>query len=101
MQHVLVTGGAGYIGSTLVPMLLERGFAVTVVDNFMFGQDSLSAVCHHPQFALVRGDVRNQELMRPLIGKADIVLPLAALVGAPLCDRDPLAATTTNKDAPT
>ena len=99
MQHVLVTGGAGYIGSTLVPMLLDRGFAVTVVDNFMFGQDSLSAVCHHQHFHLVRGDVRNQQLMRPLVGKADIVIPLAALVGAPLCDRDPLAATTTNKDA--
>jgi nucleoside-diphosphate-sugar epimerase len=94
-----VTGGAGYIGSTLVPMLLDRGFRVTVVDNFMFGQDSLSAVCHQPAFQLVRGDVRNQELMRPLVGKADIIIPLAALVGAPLCDRDPLAATTTNKDA--
>ena len=54
MQHVLVTGGAGYIGSTLVPLLLERGFRVTVVDSFMFGQDSLSAVCHHPVSARAR-----------------------------------------------
>jgi nucleoside-diphosphate-sugar epimerase len=99
VQHALVTGGAGYIGSTLVPMLLDRGFRVTVVDNFMFGQDSLSAVCHHPCFQLVRGDVRNQELMRPLVRAADVLIPLAALVGAPLCDRDPLAATTTNRDA--
>jgi nucleoside-diphosphate-sugar epimerase len=99
VQNVLVTGGAGYIGSTLVPMLLDRGDRVTVVDNFMFGQDSLSGVCHDPNFQLVRGDVRNQELMRTLIRQADTIVPLAALVGAPLCDRDPLAATTTNKDA--
>ena len=99
MERVLVTGGAGYIGSTLVPMLLDREYQVTVVDNFMFGQDSLSAVCHNRNFELVRGDVRNKDLMRPLLSKADIIIPLAALVGAPLCDRDPLAATTTNKDA--
>jgi nucleoside-diphosphate-sugar epimerase len=99
MQRVLVTGGAGYIGSTLVPMLLDRGAHVTVVDSFMYGQDSLSGVCHHREFELVRGDVRNKELMRPLVAKSDIIIPLAALVGAPLCDRDPLAATTTNRDA--
>ena len=99
MQRVLVTGGAGYIGSILVPALLERGFHVTVVDNFMFGQDSLSAVCYHSCFELVCGDVRDHGVMRPLLANADIVIPLAALVGAPLCDRDPLAATSTNKDA--
>lgn len=80
-------------------MLLERGYHVTVVDSFMFGQDSLSAVCHHRHFDLVRGDVRDRNVMRPLIAKADAIIPLAALVGAPLCDRDPIAATTTNKDA--
>lgn len=99
MTRVLVTGGAGYIGSTLVPALLDRGFAVTVLDNFMYGQDSLASVCYHPAFSLVRGDVRSKDVMRPLIKDADIIIPLAALVGAPLCDRDPLAATTTNKDA--
>jgi nucleoside-diphosphate-sugar epimerase len=96
---VLVTGGAGYLGSVLVPALLGRGFPVTVIDNFMYGQDSLAAVCYHRQFALVRGDVRSMDVMRPLLREADIVIPLAALVGAPLCDRDPLAATSTNRQA--
>jgi nucleoside-diphosphate-sugar epimerase len=99
MPKVLVTGGAGYIGSILVPMLLDRGFDVTVIDSFRFDQDSLAAVCHHPAFAIVRGDVRSIDTMRPLLKTADIVIPLAALVGAPLCDRDPLAATSTNKQA--
>jgi len=99
MVNILVTGGAGYIGSTLVPALLERGFSVTVVDSFLYGQDSLAAVCYHPNFSLVRGDVRSMDTMRPLVARADVVIPLAALVGAPLCDRDPLAATSTNKQA--
>ena len=99
MTKVLVTGAAGYIGSTLVPALLDAGYAVTAVDNFMYAQDSLAAVCYHPSFSLVRGDVRSADVMRPLVTDADIIIPLAALVGAPLCDRDPIAATTTNKDA--
>src|ERR687896_491685 len=99
MTKVLVTGGAGYLGSVLVPALLERGFAVTAVDNFMYEQDSLAACCYHESFALVRGDVRMMHTMRPLVKEADIIIPLAALVGAPLCDRDPLAATSTNRQA--
>jgi nucleoside-diphosphate-sugar epimerase len=99
MTRVLVTGGAGYIGSTLVPALLERGMAVTVVDSFMYDQDSLAACCYHKAFTLVRGDVRSMAVMRPLLTSADIIIPLAALVGAPLCDRDPIAATSTNKQA--
>jgi nucleoside-diphosphate-sugar epimerase len=99
MTNVLETGGAGYLGSTLVPALLDRGFAVTVVDNFMYGQDSLAGVCYHPAFSLVRGDVRSMDTMRPLLSRADIIIPLAARVGAPLCDRDPAAATSTNLQA--
>ena len=98
-MKVLVTGGAGYIGSILVPALLDRGFAVTVLDNFMYGQDSLAAVCSRPEFSLVRGDVRSIDLVKRLASDADVIIPLAALVGAPLCDRDPLAATSTNLTA--
>jgi len=99
MTQVLVTGGAGYIGSVLVPTLLDRGFAVTVVDNFMYHQDSLAAVCHRPEFSLVCGDVRSMNTMRPLLKNADLIIPLAALVGAPLCDREPIASTATNLQA--
>lgn len=98
-QHILVTGGAGYLGSILVPTLLDRGFSVTVIDNLMFRQTSLAAVCAHPHFSLVPGDVRSIETMRPLLKQADIIIPLAAYVGAPLCDREPAAATATILDA--
>ena len=96
---MLVTGGAGYIGSILVPALLDRGYEVAVVDNFMYGQDGLAAVCHDEKFSLTRGDVRSMDVMRPLLRKADVVIPLAAIVGAPRCDRDPAAATSTNLTA--
>lgn len=96
---VLVTGGAGYLGSILVPELLAQGFAVTVLDNFMFKQNSLAHVCADPNFSVVRGDCRDEGLMKSLLKDADIVIPLAALVGAPLCKLDPVGATSTNLDA--
>jgi len=96
---ILVTGGAGYLGSILVPELLNAGYKVTVLDNFMFKQNSLAHVCHHPNFGVVRGDIRVESTMTDLLRDADIVVPLAALVGAPLCVRDPVGATTTNHDA--
>lgn len=98
-HRILVTGGAGYLGSTLVPTLLAAGHQVTVLDNFMYHQNSLAHVCHDPGFEVVRGDVRIESTVLPLLKKADIVIPLAAYVGAPLCARDPLGATTTNHDA--
>lgn len=97
--NILVTGGAGYLGSTLVPALLEAGHKVTVLDNFMFGQSSLNHVCHHPNFTVVNGDVRLENVMPKLMTKADIIIPLAAYVGAPLCARDPVGASTVNHDA--
>jgi nucleoside-diphosphate-sugar epimerase len=99
MANILVTGGAGYIGSVLVPELLKDGHNVTVLDNFLFGQSSLNHVCYHPNFRVYRGDVRIKADMLPLMKEADIIIPLAAYVGAPFCDKDPIGATTTNKDA--
>jgi nucleoside-diphosphate-sugar epimerase len=96
---ILVTGGAGYIGSILVPEFLAAGHAVTVLDNFRYRQNSLAGVCSHPKFDVVNGDARSEAVIQPLLRGADIVIPLAALVGAPLCDRDPLGATSTNRDA--
>ena len=98
-HQILVTGGAGYLGSTLVPELLAAGHRVTVLDNFMYHQNSLAHVCHHPGFDVVRGDVRSESAVLPLLKKADIVIPLAAYVGAPLCARDPVGASSTNHDA--
>ena len=98
-MKILVTGGAGYLGSTMVPELLAAGHEVTVLDNFMFRQGSLNHVCHHPKFGVVKGDIRIESILLPLLKKADAVIPLAALVGAPLCNQDPVGATTTNRDA--
>ncbi|TKB69984.1 MAG: SDR family oxidoreductase [Nitrospira sp.] len=97
--NILVTGGAGYLGSTMVPDLLQLGHKVTVLDSFMYKQSSLNHMCHHPNFSVVRGDIRIESVMAPLIKKADIVIPLAALVGAPMCSQDPVGATTVNHDA--
>jgi len=99
MSKVLITGGAGYIGSVLVPELLRRGHEVTVIDNFMYGQTSLLDVCNFKQLTVVRGDARDERLMAKSILGKDFIIPLACLVGAPLCDKDPLAARTTNLEA--
>lgn len=97
--NILVTGGAGYLGSTMVPDLLQSGHRVMVLDSFMYKQASLNHVCHHPNFSVVKGDIRIESVMAPLIRQADIVIPLAALVGAPMCSQDPVGATTVNHDA--
>lgn len=96
---VLVTGGAGYLGSILAPELLAAGHRVTVLDNFMYSQNSLAHLCANPDFDVVNGDARAPDALSPLLSKADVVIPLAALVGAPLCKKDPIAATTTNREA--
>lgn len=97
--NILVTGGAGYLGSTMIPDLLSAGHKVVVLDNFMYKQASLNHVCHHENFQVIKGDVRIESTIRPLIKNADVIIPLAALVGAPICNIDPIGATSTNRDA--
>src|SRR3989344_2522630 len=99
MKNILVTGGAGYLGSVLCEVLLDKGYKVTVVDNLMYRQKSLFHLCNNPNFDFVFGDVRDKSLMSKLIKNADVLLPLAAIVGTAACDNDPYLATTTNVDA--
>jgi nucleoside-diphosphate-sugar epimerase len=98
-MNILITGGAGYIGSVLTPQLLQAGHRVTVLDNFMFQQATLAECCQYDTFEVVRGDCRDEALVRKLLARADAIVPLAALVGAPLCARDALGAQTINQDA--
>ncbi len=97
--HVLITGGAGYIGSVLTQVLLEEGYAVTVVDNLSFKQVSLLSCFRFPQFKFLQGDVCNESFMKPLIKEADVIIPLAAIVGAPACAQIPSLAKLINFDA--
>lgn len=97
--NILVTGGAGYLGSVLVPELLKLGHRVTVLDTFMFGQNSLLECCAYTNFDVIRGDAREEAVLKPLLQKADYIISLAALVGAPLCGRDKIGTLTTNRDA--
>lgn len=98
-MKILVTGGAGYLGSIMVGTLLARGDKVIVVDSFVHGVPSLAHFVAHPNFDVVRGDVRDVHTMRALFAQADVVIPLAAVVGAPACAQDPLAALSTNVEA--
>ena len=99
MKNILVTGGAGYVGSVLVPVLLQNGHKVTVIDNFLYKQPSLASVVSNKNFSLAYGDVRDKELMSKHISGADIIIPLAAIVGAPACLKDPQMASSVNKDS--
>ncbi len=98
-MKILVTGGAGYIGSILVPALLGKGHEVIVVDNFMYNQTSLLDCCHDEKLTIIRGDARDKGLISKCLEKVDAIFPLACLTGAPLCSKDPISAQTTNFDA--
>jgi nucleoside-diphosphate-sugar epimerase len=98
-ERVLVTGAAGYIGSILVPALLAKGCEVVALDTFARNDASLASLCADPRFDPVRGDARDEHLIRSLVTRVDTIIPLAALVGAPLCKLDPINAQTTNLDA--
>lgn len=98
-MKILVTGGSGYLGSVLVPELLKLGHNVTVLDNFMYGQDSLLENCACNDFNVINGDAREENILKPLLKDIDYIIPLAALVGAPICNKDKSAAETTIRGA--
>ena len=89
MQKVLITGGAGYLGSVLTEVLLSHGYSVTVFDNLIYKQTSLTTFCHNPNFKFVLGDVRDSGLLKSLVTLHHIIIPLAAIVGMPACKKDP------------
>lgn len=97
-MNILITGGAGYIGSVLTPLLLAEGHQVTVLDNFMYDQNSLLDVVAHKKLRLLRADVRDQRLLKEELKKHDVIIPLAGLIGAPLCDREPALSQEVNCD---
>jgi nucleoside-diphosphate-sugar epimerase len=99
-NKVLVTGGAGYIGSMFVPQLLNKGYRVTVLDNFMYKQNSLLDVCYHSNLNIIKGDVRDKNQLKKEVCCHDIIVPLAAIVGASACDNDKTLATAVNQTQP-
>ncbi|MBF0594991.1 MAG: NAD(P)-dependent oxidoreductase [Candidatus Omnitrophica bacterium] len=98
-MKILVTGGAGYLGSVMVPRLLAEGHEVVVLDNFMYNQSPLLDLCHNAKLTIVRGDARDRKVVEKLMKGADAVFPLACLTGAPLCAKDPVGAQTILVDA--
>ena len=98
-MKILVTGGAGYIGSILVPELIKLNHEVTVLDNFMYKQSSLNHLCVFENFKIINGDIRDKNLIKSLLKTNDLIIPLAAIVGAPLCSKDPFSAQSINHDA--
>ena len=98
-EKILVTGGAGYLGSILVPALLSKGYEVTVLDALIYNQTPLLDCCSNPGFQFVKGDICNEALMRQLLAEVDIVMPLAAIVGAPACKANPTITRLVNLEA--
>lgn len=98
MNKILVTGGAGYIGSILTNYLLENNYEVTVIDNFMYNQTSLNNLCVNRNLKIINSDVRNIVKIKEHILKNDIIIPLAAIVGAPACNKDPIGSSLINKN---
>lgn len=98
-QNILVTGGAGYLGSILVPKLLAQGYRVTALDSLMHGQNPLLDCCANPKFDFIKGDICDKNLMAELINRFDVIIPLAAIVGTPACKINPTVTNLVNYDA--
>ncbi len=98
-RTILVTGGAGYIGSILTPALLAAGHKVTVVDSLTYGQGPLLDCCANPHFDFIKGDICDRALMDSLLPKFDVIIPLAAIVGAPACKINPTVTRLVNHEA--
>jgi len=96
MVKVLITGGAGYLGSTLTHYLLDKGYGVDVLDNLMYEQTSLLHLCSHENFRFINKDVTDFELLKSIISDYDVIIPLAAIVGGPACDANKELATKIN-----
>ncbi len=95
-MKILVTGGAGYLGSILVPVLLNKGYEVIVYDNLIYKQLTLLDLCNNTNFDFIHSDVRDRENLIKYINEVDVIIPLAAIVGFPACERDRDLATQVN-----
>lgn len=98
-ERVLITGGAGYIGSVLTKHLVEKGYPITCLDNLTFGPGSLMHLTSKHNFEFIFGDIRNEETLKDLIPKYDVIIPLAGIVGMPQCQRNPVDTVMINRDA--
>ena len=95
-MRILITGGAGYIGSILSMDLLKFNYNVTILDSFIYNQNSLLELCYNNKFNIIKDDVRNKSILKKLVEENDIIVPLAAIVGAPACEKDTNLATEIN-----
>tara|TARA_Y100000592_G_C5464168_1_gene315732 strand:+ start:527 stop:1465 length:939 start_codon:yes stop_codon:yes gene_type:complete len=96
MKKVLITGGAGYLGSVLTEVLLNKGYKVTVIDNLLYKQTSLAPFSYNDNFDFILGDVRDKKLLKSYVDTHDIIIPLAAIVGMPACSENPTTAIDVN-----
>jgi len=95
-MKILITGGAGYLGSVIVGKMLEEGYEVVVLDKLLFNQTSLLQYTSNPKFKFIYGDVRNESILEKLCKEVDVIIPLAAIVGFPACAADPQLAKDVN-----
>ena len=98
-ENILITGGAGYIGSVLTKLLLDEGYNIRVLDNFRYNQNSLLDCCYNKNIEIIRGDVRDADVMKQSLQNIDYIIHLAALVGFPQCEKNTVGAKTTNLEA--